>query len=97
MKRKKRWLLASFTLCLSLFAVLGAVSGGFLECERIGSTAQASILQELHENASKYSDDVLVLENTTPERASKIAARLGAGLRMTSDGSFAALTLPQGS
>ena len=97
MKRKKRWLLASFTLCLSLFAVLGAVSGGFLECERIGSTAQASILQELHENASKYSDDVLVLENTTPELASKIAARLGAGLRMTSDGSFAALTLPQGS
>lgn len=97
MKRKKRWLWASFILCLSLFAVFGTVSGGFLECERIRGAAQASILQELHENASKYSDDVLVMENTTPERATEIATRLGARLRMTSDGSFAALTLPQGS
>ena len=97
MKYKKRLLLALLTPCLTLFLAWGAVSNGFLVCERIGGTRQASVLQQLEENAGEYSDDVLVLENTTPERAAEIAARLNAKLRMTSDGSFAALTLPQGS
>ena len=97
MKKKKRLLLALLTLCLSLHAVFGSVSGGFLECERTNAALQASILQDFEENADHYSDDVLVLEHTTPARAAEIAARLNAKLRMTSDGSFAALTLPQGS
>ena len=97
MKKKKRLLLALLTLCLSLHAVFGSVSGGFLECERTNAALQASILQDFEENADHYSDDVLVLEHTTPARAAEIAARLDAELRLTSDGSFAALTLPQGS
>ena len=52
--------------------------------------------EELVENEGNYSLQQIVLENTTETEAEEIAERLNAKLRITKDGSFAALTLPDG-
>ena len=54
------------------------------------------ILVELHEQIGNYDEQQIVLKNTTKEEAKQIAKRFNAKLRITNDGSFAAITLPEG-
>lgn len=93
--KKGKWLCrVLLSLCLVLLLGVGTPAQGFLDAERTLAARQADALREMQENAGAYSDEVLVLENTTPARAAALAARLDAKLRMTSDGTFATLTLP---
>lgn len=51
---------------------------------------------ELSENKGKYAEDVIILDGTRRLRAEALAERLGATLRISRDGSFATLRLPEG-
>ncbi len=57
---------------------------------------QNEALQALYDNKGRYDEQSIVLSNTTKARAEALAKLFGATLRITEDGSFAALTLPQG-
>ena len=51
---------------------------------------------ELERNEGTYDAQSIVLYNTSRAKAEELAEQLGASLRMTKDGSFATLTLPEG-
>ncbi len=57
---------------------------------------QQVALQELQDNQGQYDEQQIVLSNTTQPRAEDLAKTFGAELRITEDGSFATLTLPEG-
>ena len=57
---------------------------------------QATALLEIEENRGEYNDNVIVLSSTNKRRAEKLASELGATLRITNNGKFATLTLPDG-
>lgn len=92
----KRFVLRVLSVFFALLLGFGAVSGGFLECEAALNDLQETVVRELREKAGEYSEETLVLEDTTPARAAELAKRLNATLRITADGTFAALTLPEG-
>ncbi len=52
------------------------------------------ILEEIVERSGEYDNHKLVLNNTTKEEAKSISKRLNAKLRITKNGTFATLTLP---
>ena len=52
--------------------------------------------QELVQYSGMYNPESIVLSDTTPEQAERLAELLQARLRITSDGSFAVLYLPEG-
>ena len=60
------------------------------------NAAQARAVATLDENADNYNAGTIVLSDTTREEAEKLSEKLGAKLRITSDGSYAALRLPDG-
>ena len=60
------------------------------------NAAQARAVATLDENADNYNEGTIVLSDTTREEAEKLSEKLGAKLRITSDGSYAALRLPDG-
>lgn len=78
-----------------LLALLGAV-GGFCAREHYLSGLQQAALARLEESEGAYREGVLVLSDTTPERAAQLATELGATLRLGELGSYATLTLPKG-
>ena len=51
---------------------------------------------ELERNEGTYDAQSIVLYKTSRAKAEELAEMLGASLRMTKDGSFATLTLPEG-
>ena len=53
-----------------------------------------SILTEMKENAGNYDETKIVLSNTNHNDAKNIALKLNAKLRITTDGSYATITLP---
>ena len=57
---------------------------------------QNEALQELYDNQGRYDEQSIVLSGTTKPRAEELAKAFGAELRITEDGKFAALTLPEG-
>ena len=57
---------------------------------------QAAKQQELLESSGMYNTESIVLADTTPEQAERLAELLQARLRMTEDGTYAVLYLPEG-
>ena len=57
---------------------------------------QNDFVQELQDNVGSYDAQSIVLANTSKPVAQALAEKLGATLRITQDGSFATLTLPEG-
>ncbi len=57
---------------------------------------QQDLLQQLQDRKGEYDEQSIVLSDTSRAAAKDLAKRLNAELRITSDGSFAALRLPQG-
>ena len=53
-------------------------------------------LRELEQNRGNYDPRSIVLQNTSHAEAQRLARRYGAELRITGDGSYARLTLPEG-
>ena len=80
---------------LSVLLLVGGIVGIFAYQESRLNDIQHAALELLEEKAGSYNEDVILLHDTSHERASELAERLGATLRITSNGEFAALTLPE--
>ena len=57
---------------------------------------QQQKMQELMDREGEYDAQSIILTHTTHKDAEALAEQMGAALRITKDGSFATLTLPQG-
>ena len=90
--KEKRWIRISIAVVL-----LGLLVSGLLYVHRFSLTQyQAAALEELTQMDGQYDAQSIVLHDTTRNDAQELAQLLGADLRITDDGSFAALTLPDG-
>lgn len=56
---------------------------------------QNEAIQELYDNKGSFDERSIVLANTSKPQAKELAKALNATLRMTKDGRFATLTLPE--
>lgn len=83
------------TLIAALLCIAVAVGIVFIREARL-SGEQSELLSELDSRAGEYDDSSIVLRATSKAKAEKLAERFGARLRITSDGKYATLTLPEG-
>ena len=86
----KKILLISFSFIIVLLASISVIS--FITKE--ANNPINEFKEELINNEGQYDNKQIVLENTNEVEAKKLAKRLNAKLRITKDGSFATLTLP---
>ena len=93
---RRRRKIAIVAAILSVLLLAGAAIGIFSYQERRLNDVQQAALELLEEEAGNYNEDVILLQGTSKERAEELAARFGASLRITKNGEFAALTLPEG-
>ncbi len=95
LRQRKMWIVLISVLMFCLIA--GTVTMLALHRrEQVLEEQQNEALQELYDNQGRYDEQSIVLSNTTMPRAEELAEAFGAELRITEDGSFAALTLPEG-
>ncbi len=101
-KGAKRLALAVFALLLVIASVIavclilnqnGDPNG---DPKRDPEQIRTEALAMLDSREGEYDETRIVLQNTTHSEAKAMAEMLGASLRITSDGKFAALTLPEG-
>ena len=89
-KRKLWWRsIAALLLCLILLGI-----AGYHEYSLEQNQNQA--LAELDSQKGRYDAQTIVLQGTNKVRAEDLARKLGARLRITEDGRYATLTLPEG-
>lgn len=96
-RSKRLWIaIGALLLCL-------AIVGGVFLARHLANQRQDQLLQyrdealaELYYRQGSYDENKIVLANTSEGVARELSGMLGASLRITKDGSFAALTLPQG-
>ena len=93
---RRRRKIAIVAAILSVLLLAGAAIGIFSYQESRLNDVQQAALELLEEEAGNYNEDVILLQGTSKERAEELAARFGASLRITKNGEFAALTLPEG-
>lgn len=74
----------------------GALTALLLVCLLILLGQRNAFLAELECNAGEYDPRSIVLRNTNPAQAERLAARYGAELRLTPEGTYGRLTLPEG-
>ena len=85
-------LLAVLLLVGSLYFLHRKSEREFSDLERV----QSELVQELTDHQGEYDEKSIVLMDTSKTAAKELAKKLGADLRITFDGSFATLTLPEG-
>lgn len=90
MRKKRLWI-----GILVLAVVITAVSGWLIYENRLDQ-AQQDALAELDRNVGLYDAQSIVLQNTSKAKARALAELYGAKLRITENGRFATLTLPEG-
>ena len=87
-------------IILSVLIVLIAIGGTLILRDHIErqelKAIQSEKLQELLNRRGEYDEQSIMLTNTSKGAAEDLATRTGAALRITKDGSFATLTLPDG-
>ena len=94
-RQRKLWVALISVLLLCLIA--GAVTMQVLyKQEQVLEEQQNEFVQELQDNEGRYDAQSIVLTHTSEPAARELAEKLGAKLRITKDGSFATLTLPEG-
>lgn len=96
MTRKGRIVLSIILALVLLSSALAAVL-----LKQVMETAELeelrnSVLEELERNIGTYDEQSIVLNQTSKANAGELATLLGAKLRITEDGRFATLTLPEG-
>ena len=79
-----------------LMVVSASFAINFILREKALDDLQDQYLLELDLKKGSYSEDVIVLQNTTRARATELAEKTGASLRITSDGKFATLKYSDG-
>ena len=88
----KKWLWA----CLGLLLAIGIVFGILSFREFRLNERRNEALAELEARRGEYDEQSIVLADTSLVEARKLAERFGAALRITEDGKFAVLRLPEG-
>jgi len=87
---KVRWITLS-VLAVSVVLIVGLALNFFAL-----NQAQSEALQELNQRIGEYDEKSIVLYGTSKAKAEDLAEHLDAKLRITSNGRFATLTLPDG-
>ena len=90
--QRKVWLISAIVS----FVLFAGSAVGILCYQNHLDTIQNEALLEIEENKGEYNDNIIVLSSTSRRRAEKLASKLGANLRITKNGRFATLTLPDG-
>ncbi|MGN1104128.1 MAG: leucine-rich repeat protein [Candidatus Coproplasma sp.] len=93
LKRKKSWLICALA---AVILACASVAGVLIYREVSLNRWQQQALQTLEEDIGTYDENTIVLTDTNVSTAQNLAQKLGASLRITSNGSFATLTLPEG-
>ena len=89
---RKRWLWIAVVSLLVIGIVLGI---GAYRQFRLNENRN-NALTELEARRGEYDEHSIVLKETSPVEAKQLAERFGASLRITEDGKFAVLRLPEG-
>ena len=97
MKKSRQKIMAVVLSCILALCVLACAATllvlHFRE-ETLAET-QNEAIQELYDNKGSFDERSIVLANTSKPQAKELAKALNATLRMTKDGRFATLTLPE--
>ena len=91
--RLKRSLVVFLSLCLAVCCTILCVH---ISKENKLDKIQQVALEMLNEDIGTYDENTIVLNSTNRASAENLANKLGAKLRITSDGSYATLTLQNG-
>ena len=83
-------------ILICVLLLIATVSLVFILREARLDRAQSEILELLEAEKGNYDEGTIVLSNTSKYQAQMLAQKLGAGLRITSNGNFATLSLPEG-
>jgi len=91
-ENKKRIIIVSVAMLLiaSVLGVIWIINDHRLE------KIQSEAISELISRKGEYDESSIVLSNTSRVQAKQLAEKFGASLRITEDGKFATLTLPEG-
>ena len=79
-----------------ILCIATALSVGLLMRENELEELQNEAISELERNEGQYDERSIVLRSTSKARAEELAALFGAELRITENGRYARLTLPEG-
>lgn len=90
---RKQWMCLLAILLVASIAIGGIVM--WLHQEKL-EQLQNDALAELERNAGQYDEQSIVLYETSKAKAEELAKLYGAKLRITENGRFATLTLPEG-
>ena len=93
---KKKLFVGIILLACAALLLGGALLGGFLIREHQLNLIYEQANAELAAKEGQYNEERILLQDTDAKRAADLARRLGAGLRITANGEFAVLTLPEG-
>ena len=85
-------ILTALVLCVGIGLTAFLVLRRQNELDRI----QEAALFELEDKKGEYNENIILLSETSHARAKKLAKKFNASLRITKNGEFAALTLPEG-
>ena len=80
-----------------LLLVLCGTVAALLACALPRLSQRNALLAELESRAGEYDPRSIVLQDTNRREAEHLAALYGASLRITPEGTYARLTLPEGS
>lgn len=89
-------LLAVLLVCVAVVVSLFLHNANVEQQIEVQQEHRDDMIAELERNEGTYDAQSIVLYNTSRAKAEELAEKLGASLRMTKDGSFATLTLPEG-
>lgn len=96
-EQRKHWIKLPAILALCAVIVVASVfTIQHFSHEKGLEDIQKQAVTELERYEGQYDTQSIVLQNTNSGTAKSLANKLGAKLRITSDGSFATLTLPEG-
>ena len=96
MKRSRK-VTRIIVVILALAMLIGAVVAlSLMNREQELEKLQNEALLELEKKKGEYDESSIVLYETSPVEARQLAEKLGATLRISKDGRFAALSLPEG-
>ena len=92
----KKRLLSIVIFALAVCLAIGVVIGYRTHREDVLEELQQAALAELEAKAGEYDDRQILLYGTSNSEAEELAELFGASLRITDNGRFARLTLPEG-
>ena len=95
-RMNRKAIISLIVAIVAIICIVTAVAICHLVRENKLEDIQNEILAELERNEGKYDERSIVLDSTSKARAEELAALFGAELRITENGRYARLMLPEG-